>query len=214
MLNPVRLFVTPWTAACQASLSLTISWSLPRFMSIESVMPSNQHSGLISFRMDWFDLLEVQESSPTLLFRRISSLVLSFLYSPALTSIHLPPSSPFAFSLSQHQGLFQWVGCLIDPGASSDHQGCELSFHLLRAPVAPWALGVNLKVTLVLLQIKESQCEPWSAPRIFSALSSRLVSVTEVCVDLPLSQEGLPTPASLTGNLVWSANRSCRQEVL
>ena len=37
----VRLFVTPWTAACQAFLSLTISWSLPMFMSIESVMPSN-----------------------------------------------------------------------------------------------------------------------------------------------------------------------------
>ena len=37
----VRLFVTPWTAACQASLSLTISQSLPKFMCIELVMPSN-----------------------------------------------------------------------------------------------------------------------------------------------------------------------------
>ena len=37
----VWLFATPWTAACQASLSLTISRSLPKFMSIESVMPSN-----------------------------------------------------------------------------------------------------------------------------------------------------------------------------
>ena len=37
----VRLFATPWTAACQASLSLTISWSLPKFMSIALVMPSN-----------------------------------------------------------------------------------------------------------------------------------------------------------------------------
>ena len=36
-----QLFATPWTAACYASLSLTISWSLPKFMSIESVMPSN-----------------------------------------------------------------------------------------------------------------------------------------------------------------------------
>ena len=36
----VRLFATPWTAACQASLFLTISWSLPKFMSIKSVMPS------------------------------------------------------------------------------------------------------------------------------------------------------------------------------
>ena len=39
--SPVRLFATPWTAACQASLSLTISWSLYKFMSIESVMQSN-----------------------------------------------------------------------------------------------------------------------------------------------------------------------------
>ena len=37
----VQLFVTPWTAACQASLSLTVSWSLSKFMSVESVMPSN-----------------------------------------------------------------------------------------------------------------------------------------------------------------------------
>ena len=94
-----RLFATPWTAAGQASLSFTVSWSLLRFMSTESVMPSNrlilccpllllpsifpcirvfsnewalhirwpncwgvsispsnEYSGLISFRMDWFDL--------------------------------------------------------------------------------------------------------------------------------------------------------------
>ena len=38
----VRLFVTPWTAACQASLSFTVSWSLLKFMSIELVMLSNQ----------------------------------------------------------------------------------------------------------------------------------------------------------------------------
>ena len=40
-LHRVRLFVTPWTAACQASLSFTISWNLLKFMSIESMMPSN-----------------------------------------------------------------------------------------------------------------------------------------------------------------------------
>ena len=40
-LSHVRLFVTPWTAPCQASLSFTISWSLLKFMSTESVMPSN-----------------------------------------------------------------------------------------------------------------------------------------------------------------------------
>ena len=41
LLNRVRLFVTPWTAARQASLSITDSWNLPKLMSIESVMPSN-----------------------------------------------------------------------------------------------------------------------------------------------------------------------------
>ena len=40
-LSHVQLFATPWTAACQASLSITNSWSLPKFMSIESVMPSS-----------------------------------------------------------------------------------------------------------------------------------------------------------------------------
>ena len=40
-LSHIQLFVTPWTAACQASLSFTISWSLLKFMSIESVMLSN-----------------------------------------------------------------------------------------------------------------------------------------------------------------------------
>ena len=51
--------------------------------------PSNEYSGLISFRMDWLDLLvvqETQESSPTPQFKSINSSVLSFLYSPALTS--------------------------------------------------------------------------------------------------------------------------------
>ena len=41
LLSCVRLFLTPWTAACQASLSITDSWSLLKLMSIELVMPSN-----------------------------------------------------------------------------------------------------------------------------------------------------------------------------
>ena len=41
LLNHVRFLVTPWTAACQASLSFTVSWSFLRLMSIESVMPSS-----------------------------------------------------------------------------------------------------------------------------------------------------------------------------
>ena len=112
LLSRVRLFVTPWTAACQASLSITNFWSLLKLMPIESVMPSNhlilchpllltpsifpsirvfskesalhirwpkcwsfsfkispfnEYSGLISFRMDWLDLLAVQGTLKSLL---------------------------------------------------------------------------------------------------------------------------------------------------
>ena len=56
-----------------------------------SISPSNEHSGLISFRMEWFDLLAVQGTLKSLLpipqFKSINSLALSFLYDPTLTSI-------------------------------------------------------------------------------------------------------------------------------
>ena len=132
-LSCVWLFATPRTAARQASPSFTISHSLLKLMSIESVMPSshlilchplllllsifpsirvfsiepalhnrwpkywsfsispsNEYSGLIFFRIDWFDL-DVQgtsqKSSPALQFENISSSVLSLLYGPTHTSI-------------------------------------------------------------------------------------------------------------------------------
>ena len=111
-LSRVQLFAIPWTAAYQASLSITNSWSLLKLVSIESVMPfnhfilchprlllpsifpsirvcskesvlhirwpkywsfsfsispSNEYSGLISFRMDWLDLLAVQGTLKSLL---------------------------------------------------------------------------------------------------------------------------------------------------
>ena len=111
-LSHVQLFVTPWTTARQASLSITNFWSFPKLMSIESVMPSNhlilchpllllpsifpsirvfsnesavcirwpkywsfsfsispsnEHPELISFRMDWLDLLTVQGTLKSLL---------------------------------------------------------------------------------------------------------------------------------------------------
>ena len=68
---------------------LHIRW--PKYWSFSFISPSNEYSGLIFFRMDWFDLLAVQripKSSPTPQFKSINSLVLSFLYSPTLTSIH------------------------------------------------------------------------------------------------------------------------------
>ena len=137
-LSHVQLFVTPWAAACQASLFITNSWSLLKLTSIESVMPSNhlipccplllspsifpsikvyssesvlcirwpkywsfsfsispsnEYSGLISFRMDWLDSLAVRETLKSILhstpqFKSINSSALSFLYSSTLTSIH------------------------------------------------------------------------------------------------------------------------------
>ena len=70
--------------------ALCIRW--PKYWNFSfGISPSNDYSGLISFRMDWLDLLAVQgtqESSPTPQFKSISSLALSFLYSPTLTSIH------------------------------------------------------------------------------------------------------------------------------
>ena len=66
---------------------LRIRW--PKYWSFSfSISPSNEYSGLIFFRMDWLDLLAVQESSPIPQFKSINSSALSFLYSPTLTSIH------------------------------------------------------------------------------------------------------------------------------
>ena len=70
---------------------LHIRW--PNYWSFSfSISPSNEYSGLISFRIDWLDPFAVQgnsqESSPTPQFKNISVSVLSFLYGPTLTSIH------------------------------------------------------------------------------------------------------------------------------
>ena len=69
---------------------LCIRW--PEYWSFSfSISPFNEYSGLISFRIDWLDLLAVQgtlKESSTPEFKSISSLALSFLYSPTLTSIH------------------------------------------------------------------------------------------------------------------------------
>ena len=70
--------------------ALCIRW--PKYWSFSfNISLSNEHPGLISFRMDWLDLLaaqDSQESSPTPQFKSINFLVLIFLYSPALISIH------------------------------------------------------------------------------------------------------------------------------
>ena len=70
-------------------LALRIRW--PRYWSF-SISHPNEYSGLISFRIDWLDLLDVQgdtqESSPAPKFKSINSSMLSLLYGPTLISIH------------------------------------------------------------------------------------------------------------------------------
>ena len=136
-LSHVRVFETLWTAARQASLSITNSQSLLKLMSTESVMPSNhlilcrplllqppippsirvfshesvlhirwpkywsfsfrvspsnEHPGLISFRMDWLDVLAVQGTLKSLLQHHSPKASIlqrsAFFNSPALTAIH------------------------------------------------------------------------------------------------------------------------------
>ena len=80
-LSPVQLFATSWTAALQASLSMTNSWSPPKPMSIESVMPSNhplsspsppafnlsQHQGLFYWVSSSHQMVKVLEFQPSVL---------------------------------------------------------------------------------------------------------------------------------------------------
>ena len=88
LLLPPSVF--PSVRVCSNESVFCIRW--PNYWSFSfSISPSNEYSGLISFRMDWLDLLAVQgtfKSSPTPQFKSINSSVLSFLYSPTLTSIH------------------------------------------------------------------------------------------------------------------------------
>ena len=69
----------------------TLHMRWPKYWSFSfSIIPAKEHPGPISFRMDWLDLLAIQEShesSPIPQFRNINSSALSFLYSPTLTSI-------------------------------------------------------------------------------------------------------------------------------
>ena len=82
--------IFPRIRVCSNESVLHIRW--PKAWSFSfSISPSNKYSGLISFRMDWLNLLAdrgTQESSPTPQFKSIDSSLLSFLYSPTLTSIH------------------------------------------------------------------------------------------------------------------------------
>ena len=91
--HPLLLFpsIFPSIRVFSNESALCIRW--PKYWSFSfNISPSNEYSGLISFRMDWLDLLAVQgtlKSSPTPQFKSINSSALSFLYSLSLTSIHV-----------------------------------------------------------------------------------------------------------------------------
>ena len=92
-LRPLPLLppVPPSIRVFSNESTLHIRW--PKYWRFSfSISPSDEHPGLISFRMDWLDLLAVQgtlqKSSPTPQFKSINSLALSFLHSSTLTSIH------------------------------------------------------------------------------------------------------------------------------
>ena len=80
--------IFPSIRVFSSELVLHIRW--PKYWSCSNSL-SNEYSGLISFRIAWFDLLaavDSQESSPTPQFKTINPLVLSLLYDPTLTSIY------------------------------------------------------------------------------------------------------------------------------
>ena len=81
--------IFPSIGVFSSKSTLPIRW--PKYWNfVFNISPSNEYSGLISFRIDWFDLLAVQETLKSLLqqFKRICSLALSLFDSPTLTSIH------------------------------------------------------------------------------------------------------------------------------
>ena len=87
--SPPALNLFPRIRVFSSELALHIRW--PKYYSFSfSMSPSNEYSGVISFRIDLFDLLDVQGTlkSPTQQFKSINSSVFSLLYSPTLTSVH------------------------------------------------------------------------------------------------------------------------------
>ena len=83
--------IPPSIRVFSSESTLRMRW--PKYWSFSfTIIPSKEIPGLISFRMDWLDLLAVQgtlKSSPTPQFKRINSLALSLLHSPTLTPIHM-----------------------------------------------------------------------------------------------------------------------------
>ena len=167
-LSCVRLFATPWTAACQAPLFFTNSQSLLKLMSVKSVMasshlilccpllllpsifpnirvfssesvlhirwskywsfsfsisPSNEYSGLISFRMDWFDLVAFQGTLKNLLLQICPYRFAFFFFKPSCTAYGISVSRPGIEPRPQH-----WKPAILTSSLPGNSLACSRHF--------------------------------------------------------------------------------------
>ena len=126
---------------------LCIRW--PNYWSFSfSISPSNEYSGLISFRMDWWD--QTLKSSPTTQFKSINFSALSFLYGPTLTSIHAVKVKVIQLCLTfcNPFGIFQarilkWVAFPFSRGSSQPRDRthilhCRWILYQLSHMGSPW----------------------------------------------------------------------------
>ena len=222
-LSCVRLFVTPWIAACQASLSITISQSSLRLTSIKSVMPSshlilghpillppippsirvfsnesavfirwpkywsfsispsNEYSGLISFRIDWFDLLAVQGTLKSLLqhhssnasnstaLRCIKIIIIFLLATLALINLNSKSchhSSPACLSTFTFWVIYSY---LKHKAAFSDGS------HLLHPAYELCCQSHFIRIIEVLWEIPMALCQMISSPSSWKKSQERLI---------------------------------------
>ena len=185
LLNPVQLFGTPWTATCQASLSITIYLRLLKHMSIDLVMPSNhlilcwsllllptifpsirffsnelaclimcpkywgfsfsispsnEYSGLISFRIDWFGLLSVQGT------------IKSLLQHHSLKASVLQHSAFFMFSLFPLLFAIKWW----DQMPWSLFFDCWVLSQLFHSPLSPSSRSSRSSSSLAAIRVVSS----------------------------------------------------------
>ena len=205
LLSRVRLFVTPWTVAHQASLSFAISWSLLKLMSIESVIrsnhlilchpllllssifpsirvfsnesvlrirwpnywsfsfsisPSNEYSGLISFRMDWLDLLAMQGTLKSLLQHHSSKA--SILQRSTFFMVHLPRPSKNGYN-----GNYS-----VTPVSTHAAGGCSVSRYSPISQLQQLSLWISLEfgISLFICNCIDYDCP--GAPLGFSQVAA------------------------------------------
>ena len=234
MLSHVRHFATPWTAAHQASLSITNSWSLLKLMSIDpvitsnhlilycpllllsifpsirvfsndsvllirwpkywnfslSISPSNEYSRLISFRIDWLDLLAVQGTLKSLVQHHSSkATILQHMYTHTYTNTYIYNFGFFCNMLWLKRDIYTYVSIFLQLFSSL----CIKTLH--------FCLLFQLKYSLatenpVLLQSEEVPCSSVSKASTCNAEESWFNSWVR---KFPWRRKWQPTPVFLPG---------------